>query len=122
MKVKAHKKMHLIFTSGQSMIIEKDEVVDTSEYCAMEIVARGGTLLSDNDEPLGPTAEEVAAARVERAAQIEVAVQTVINEGDSKDFGLDGAPLARGLEKHTGFPVSTPEAEAAFEAVKLGDE
>jgi hypothetical protein len=117
MKFKINARTHLIFTTGAAFLYEAGETVDVHESMAQALIAHGATELTDDETPIGPTAEEVAAARKERAEIVAAAVQTVINEGDLKKFDHQGVPRGWALQEHTGFPVSAPEVKEAFETV-----
>jgi hypothetical protein len=67
-----------------------------------------------NEAPVEP---EEATAEDTRGADILAAVSTVVEEGIPANFGKDGTPKVKAVEKVLGYDISAAERDVAWEVI-----
>lgn len=108
----------LTSTLGLSIRFQKGQPVHVPPELVFEAMEKGAVPADGEapvvEEPVLP----VTPAGDERAALVLEAVRELVDKNDADDFGANGAPLVKAVERELGFDVDRAEVQVAWKAAQ----
>jgi hypothetical protein len=112
----------LASTFGLSVRFQKGKPVHVPAELVAEAMEKGAVpadgLAPEFEEPSIPSTP----AGTERDALIMEAVRELADKNDSNDFGANGTPLVKAVERELGFDVDRAEVTAAWKQFRSAGE
>ena len=110
-------KTKMVAMNGCAVLMEANVPTEMPERL-VEVAIEKGCIPADSYSPKqeAPVEPEETATET-RGADILAAVSAVVEEGIPDNFGKDGTPKVKAVEKVLGYDISAAERDAAWEVI-----